>query len=128
MTKILIDEPHPLVRRMLERMVARLGHEPVVANISNPEQLASADVLLVELAAPLGITLAQAAQLVNPALPIVCASVTGPPPELAELGIELAGALVKPFTSGQLDAAIRQALAPGAHPSNGRPTIDRRAA
>jgi DNA-binding NtrC family response regulator len=110
-TQILINEPHPLVERMLECMVARLGYEPIAARCPAAEQLASADVLLVEMAAPLGVTFAQAAQLANPSLAIVCASVTGPPTELDELGVELAAFLVKPFTSAQLAVAIHQALA-----------------
>jgi DNA-binding NtrC family response regulator len=115
-TQILINEPHPLVQQMLERMVARLGYEPIAARTPAASQLVSADVLLVEMAAPLGVTFAQAAQFANPSLAIVCASVTGPPAELDELGIELAAYLVKPFTSTQLDAAILRALA---HRGNG---------
>jgi CheY-like chemotaxis protein len=110
MARILISESHPDVRRMLERMVARLGHEPVLAVVPAPAQLQSADVLVVEPAAPTGAVLAQAACLVNPRLPIICASVTGPPPELAELGVPFVAALVKPFTAEQLGAAIDEAL------------------
>jgi DNA-binding NtrC family response regulator len=110
MARILISESHEDVRRMLERMVTRLGHEPIVTNVPTPESLQSADVLVVEPAAPIGVVLAQAACIVNPALPIVCASVAAPPPELAELGVEFAAALVKPFTAEQLDAAIARAL------------------
>ena len=115
-TQILINEPHPLVQQMLERMVARLGYEPIAARTPVASQLASADVLLVEMAAPLGVTFAQAAQFADPPLAIVCASVTGPPAELDELGLELAAYLVKPFTSTQLDVAIRRALT---HRDNG---------
>jgi len=91
-------------------MVTRLGHEPVFVRVPAPEQLQSADLLVVEPAAPTGAVLAQAACIVNPALPLICASVTGPPPELTELGIEFAAALVKPFTAEQLGGAIDQAL------------------
>jgi DNA-binding response OmpR family regulator len=114
--QVLINEPHPLVEQMLERMVARLGYHPTAARTVVADQLASTDVLLVEMAAPLGITFAQAAQFSTPSLAIVCASVTGPPPELEELGIELAAYLVKPFTSTQLDVAIHRALT---HRGNG---------
>ena len=65
---------------------------------------------MVEPAAPTGAVLAQAACIVNPALPIVCASVTAPAPELEELGVSFAAAVVKPFTAEQLGAAIEQAL------------------
>ncbi len=110
MARILISESHPDVRRMLERMVARLGHEPVLAVVPAPAQLQSADVLVVEPAAATGAVLAQAACIVNPGLPIICASVAGPPQELAELGVPFAAALVKPFTAEQLGAAIDEAL------------------
>jgi len=99
-----------MVRQMLERMVDRLGYQPVIAEITAQEQLASADVLVIEPTAPLGITLAQAAQYADPPVPIVCASVMAPPAAFAELGIELADALHKPFSSQRLDAAIMRAL------------------
>ncbi len=99
-----------MVRQMLERMVDRLGYEPVIAEITAQEQLSSADVLLIEPVAPLGITLAQAAHFADPPVPIVCSSVMAPPVAFAELGIELADALQKPYSSQQLDAAIMRAL------------------
>ncbi len=95
---------------MLERMVTRLGHEPMLARVSAPEQLQSADVLVVEPAAPTGVVLAQAARIVNPSLPLICASDTAPPPELAELGVFFAAALVKPFTTEQFGVAIEKTL------------------
>jgi CheY-like chemotaxis protein len=110
MAQILISESHDDVRRMLERMVTRLGHEPVFVKVPAPAQLQSADVLMVEPATPTGAVLAQAACIVNPRLPLICASVTGPPPELTALGIEFAATLVKPFTAAQLGAAIDRAL------------------
>jgi CheY-like chemotaxis protein len=113
MAQILISESHDDVRRMLERMVTRLGHEPVFVRVPAPAQLRSADVLLVEPASPTGAVLAQAACIVNPQLPLICASVTGPPSELTELGVEFAATLVKPFTAEQLGAAIDRALCAG---------------
>jgi CheY-like chemotaxis protein len=110
MAQVLISESHPDVRRMLERMVARLGHEPVLVVVPAPAQLQSADVLVVEPATATGAVLAQAACIVNPRLPIVCASVAGPPRELQELGVPFAAALVKPFTAAQLGVAIDEAL------------------
>jgi CheY-like chemotaxis protein len=106
MARILISESHEDVRRLLVRMLTRLGHEPIAVTVPAPEQLLSADVLLVEPAAPIGTVLAQTAGLVNPSLPVICVSVAAPPAELAELGIVFAASLVKPFTAEQLDAAI----------------------
>jgi DNA-binding NtrC family response regulator len=110
MARILISEPHDDVRRLLERMVARLGHEPIAVRAPTPQQLTSADVFVVEPAAPIGGVLAQAAHLIDPSLPLICASVTAPDAELAELGIEFVATLIKPFTLEQCGAAIERAL------------------
>jgi len=110
MARILICESHEAVRRLLERMVARLGHEPIAARVPSPEDLRSAEVLLVEPAAPIGATMAQAMSVIDPALPLICASVAEPPAELAELGVAFAASLVKPFTAEQLSEAIEQAM------------------
>ncbi|HYM45981.1 MAG TPA: hypothetical protein VES65_07455 [Solirubrobacteraceae bacterium] len=91
-------------------MVARLGHEPIAVTAPTPQDLTGADVFVVEPAAPISMVLAQAAHLINPSLPLICASVTVPSPDLAELGVVFAACLVKPFTLEQLDRAIDQAL------------------
>jgi hypothetical protein len=113
MARILISESHMEVERLLERMVARLGHEPVVVGVPAARELECADALVVEPAAPTGAVLAQAACIVNPSLPLVCASVAAPPPALIELGVVFAASLVKPFTLQQLGAAIDRALLDG---------------
>jgi CheY-like chemotaxis protein len=120
MARILISEPHDDVRRLLERMVTRLGHEPIVVGVPTPEQLMSADLMVVEPAAPVGAVLAQAACIASPSLPLICASVAAAPPELAELGVVFAACLLKPFILRQLAAAIDEALVarPG-HPRGG---------
>jgi|HubBroStandDraft_1064217.scaffolds.fasta_scaffold350616_2 CheY-like chemotaxis protein len=110
MAQILISESHEEVRRLLERMITRLGHEAILVRVPAAEQLQSADVLIVEPAAPLGAELARAAHTANPALPIICASVTAAPAKLTELGVVFTADLVKPFTLEQLDAAIDQSL------------------
>jgi hypothetical protein len=110
MARILISESHEDVRRLLVRMLSRLGHEPIVVTVPAPGQLLSADVLVVEPAAPIGAVLAQAAGLVNPSLPLICASVAAPPSELAELGVVFAASLAKPFTAEELHAAIGRSL------------------
>lgn len=101
-------------------MVARLGHEPVAVRVPSPEQLMSADVFLLEPAALIGVTMAQAASIVNPSLPLVCASVAEPPAELAELGVMFSASLVKPFTSEQLSDAIERALRAGDRAGRGQ--------
>lgn len=109
MARILISEPDDDVRRLLERMFASLGHEPIAVMMPTPEQLLSADVLVVEPADPIGMVLAQAASIARASLPLICASGAAPPPESAELGVVFATALVKPFTIEQLRAAIERA-------------------
>lgn len=113
MARILISEPHDDVRRLLERMVTRLGHEPIAIRVPSPRDLTDADVFVVEPVAPLGAVLAQAACIANPSLPLICASVTAPPPRLGELGVVFTASLVKPFTLAQFGAAIEQALRAG---------------
>lgn len=110
MARILISESHADVRRLLERMVTRLGHEPIAVRAPTPQQLTSVDVFVIEPADPIGAVLAQAAHLIDPTLPLICASVTAPPQELAALGISFTATLVKPFTLDQLRAAIELAL------------------
>jgi CheY-like chemotaxis protein len=113
MRRILISEPHPTVRRMLERMVSSLGHEPVVVSDDppTPARLRSADVLLIEPADPAGSSLARTARAANPAVAIVYAGIAAPAAELTRLSPNLAASLAKPFTIEQLDAALQQAIA-----------------
>jgi DNA-binding NtrC family response regulator len=110
MARILICEPHEQVRGLLERMVARLGHEPVAVMVPSAQEITSADLVLLEPAAPLGVTLAQAASVIDRSLPLLCVSVATPPAELEELGVVFAARLIKPFTSEQLSEAIERTL------------------
>ncbi len=110
MAQILISEPHEDVRRLLVRMVERLGHESLAPRVAAPRDLRSADLFVLEPAAPLGTALAQAARLLAPSLPLICASVQAPPPGLLASGVVFEACLVKPFTLEQLGGAIDQAL------------------
>jgi hypothetical protein len=112
MAKILISEPHDAARWLLQRMLTRLNHEPIAVKIPSPEQLTHADIFILEPAAPVGAALAQAANIANPTLPLISASVTSPPPELAQLGVLFTASLIKPFTIEQLRNAIDDTLAP----------------
>ncbi len=96
---------------MLERLLGQLGHEPIAVVMPTPEQLAGADLLVVEPAAPVGMVLAQAASIVSPSLPLVSASITVPSRELTELGVVFAAAIVKPYTLNELRGAIELAQA-----------------
>jgi hypothetical protein len=125
MKRVLINESHEAVRGMLMRMLTRLGYEPIAVQIPVAEQFLQATALLVEPAAPAGVLLAQAARIAAPELPLVCASVMAPAPELVALGVEFDAQLVKPFTSDQLDLAIRQACAHRASEYPGEDGLDR---
>jgi DNA-binding response OmpR family regulator len=105
----MISETHPDVRRLLERMIARAGDKSMVVDAPTPAKLRSADVLIVDTAAPHGAMLAQLARAASPSLPIVCASVAPPSRELAEV-VGFGAVLVKPYTAEQLQAAIDQVL------------------
>jgi hypothetical protein len=105
----MIGEPHRDVRHLLERMIACAGDVPIVVEAPTPAKLRSADVLVVETAAPRGAMLAQLARAANPLLPIVCASVAVPSRELAGI-VDFAAVLVKPYTAEQLLGAVDQAL------------------
>jgi hypothetical protein len=107
----MISEPHPGVRQMLRRMVARLGHEPfTAASPPTPAQLRSADVLLLEPMAPAGVSLARTARAANPAVAIVCSGIPAPLLELSQLEPNLAAIVERPLRIEQLDGAIRRAL------------------
>jgi hypothetical protein len=110
MARVLISEPHDASRRLLELMVALLGHEPVVVDTPAPEYLKGIDVFMVEPAASLGAVLAKAAYISDGSLPIVCVSADAPP----QIDIPFAAVLGKPVTLGQLRATIDLALAWGA--------------
>jgi hypothetical protein len=113
MAQILISEPHQDVSRMVERMVARLGHTPNCVTVPSPHDLTSAEVYIIEPATPTGAVYAQAASIAVPDLPLICASLAGPPPALTELGVTFAACLLKPFTIEQLRDAIDRALRHG---------------
>jgi len=107
MAQILINETHADVRRLLEHMVTRLGHDPVAVTELNDDLVASADVLLVEPVEPQGAALAQLAHHLRPSLPIVFVSVA---PPTVELGLIPTAFLLKPFSLAELSAALDVAL------------------
>jgi DNA-binding response OmpR family regulator len=118
---VMISDPHPAVRRMLVRMVTRLGYEPIVINDADahptPAQLRSVDALLVELASPTALALARTARAANPALAIIGEEAVAPGQEgVWSKATAPADYLAKPFTSEQLDIALERLFEP-IHPS-----------
>jgi hypothetical protein len=111
----MISDPHPAVSRMLVRMVARLGYEPVaVESHPTPAQLRSADALLIEPASPAAITLARTARAANPAVAIIGEGALALRQRDSWNGAAAPVVhLAKPFTIEQLDAALQQGFAHG---------------
>lgn len=107
MAKILIVEPSEEIAELLSVIVRRLGHEPAV-HVTGRE-LPDADAALVEPAYPWTLELAETLRKREAALPIVCLSIY--PASEAVLALEPAAYLLKPFTLGELEAAIADALA-----------------
>jgi hypothetical protein len=109
MALTLISEPNEVIRRLLEGMLRRLGHKPLLITMPTLERTLNADLFIVEPKAAGEKMLTQAAHIANPSLPMICASVSSPPWELCELGVVFAASLIVPFTLGQLRAAIELA-------------------
>jgi len=107
MARILISEPHPDVRVLLEAVVRRAGHEPV----GHGELVDEAPELMI-LEPVFADGLAAAARLRDRLedLPIICTSIA--PPNAATRALGPIAHLIKPFRLGELEAAIASALAP----------------
>lgn len=113
MTQVLISESHTAVRRLLQRMVCELGHDPRIADAPpTPEELHEAGLLIVEPADPGSARLAESVHAAAPALPILCVSVL----DCSQVNIACNGFLCKPFTFEQFADAVQRLLvrsAPG---------------
>jgi len=107
MVKILIIEPHPEVRDLLVRIVARLGLEPVTYRGAGAHDLAEIGVVLVEPAALNGIEVARLARQKAGAA-TVCVSIYPPSDETRAL--DPVAYLVKPFSLVELERALLAAL------------------
>jgi CheY-like chemotaxis protein len=107
---ILIVDPDPATRSLLEVLVLRLGHRPIgqreLSEGENPE------LMLLEPASRAGLRLAARLRRRLPQLPILCVSIDPPDWETRELGV--AGHLMKPFRRSQLELALESALIPAA--------------
>ena len=113
--RILIIEPHPEVRDLLERVVRRLGNKAI--RELGALGVAAVDVCVIEPAAPGAEELMQ--QLADAGVPIVCVSIYAPTPALRAL--QPVAYLLKPFTLGDLERAVITATAAkAARKANGR--------
>ena len=106
MARILIHEPHPDVRVLLEAIVRRAGHEPVghgeLTNGDAPE------LLILEPASAEGLAAAAKLRRRLEDLPIICASIE--PPTVVTKALDPVAHLMKPFRLGELESAISSAL------------------
>ena len=107
MARILISEPHPDLRILIEAVVRRTGNEPV-----GQGELTSDDapaVMILEPASADGLAAAARLRRRLEDLPIICTSIAPPSAETRSLGP--VAHLIKPFRLGDLEAAIVSALA-----------------
>jgi CheY-like chemotaxis protein len=106
MARILISEPHPDLRVLLEAIVRRAGHEPVgqgeLASDEPPE------LMILEPASAEGLAAANRLRSRLGDLPIICTSVLPPSEATQQLGP--VAHLLKPFRLFELEAAISAAL------------------
>jgi DNA-binding NarL/FixJ family response regulator len=105
--RILISEPDPETRILLELHVLRLGHQLLGGGPAADEQPAA---VLVEPASTAGLHTARALRSRYPELPIICISIHPPSPETAAL--EPSAYLLKPVRRSDLERALRDALRP----------------
>jgi DNA-binding response OmpR family regulator len=107
MARVLISEPHPDCRALVELVVQRVGHDPL-----GPGELAEGDdpgLLILEPASADGLAIAHRLRHRLGNLPIICTSVR--PPSAATETLQPAAYLVKPFRLADLEAAVADALA-----------------
>ena len=107
MARILIHEPHPDVRVLLEAIVRRAGHAPVGHGELTSDD--APELMILEPASADGLAAAARLRRRLEDLPIICASIE--PPSLASDALQPFAYLLKPFRLGELEAAISQALA-----------------
>jgi DNA-binding response OmpR family regulator len=103
--RILIVEPHADIRALLELVVRRLGHEPVLRFDGDT---AGIDAAVVEPGEGYGLQLAR--RLRAEGVPLLFTSIY--PADHDALALEPCAYLVKPFPLYSLEAALGLALAP----------------
>ena len=107
MARILISEPHPDLRILLEAIVRRAGHEPVGHGELALDEAPA--VMILEPASAAGLAAAAGLRRRLEDLPIICTSSLPPSERTRALGP--VAYLVKPFRLVELEAAIALALA-----------------
>ena len=105
MARILIFEPHADISALLELVVRRLGHEPVVVEDVFAD-IGGIDAAVIEPGDGNGVPLAR--RLYDQATPVIFTSIFPADPEL--LALAPVSYLVKPFSLFELEAALNAAL------------------
>jgi len=105
--RILICEPHDDTIALLELVVRRLGHQPLVYVAGDPEAL-DVDAAVIEPGDDACLQMAR--QLRVRGIPVLFTSIY--PPENEALALAPAAYLVKPFPLYALERALETALAP----------------
>jgi CheY-like chemotaxis protein len=103
--RILISEPEPETRILLELHVLRLGHQLLGGGPAADEQPA---VVLIEPASSAGLATARGLRSRYPELPIICISTHPPSPETTAL--RPSAHLLKPIRRSELQHALSEAL------------------
>ncbi len=115
---ILIVDPDPANRSLLELLVLRLGHRPI-----GQRELAEGeepDLLLLEPASGPGLRLAHRLRQRLLRLPILCVSIEPPSEETSSL--EAVDYVMKPFRRSTLEQALEHALIQARYANEDRPT------
>lgn len=110
MARIAISEPVQETRELLERLLARLGHE--VVGSAEREDGPSVDALVFEAGSVAGVAAARRLRVSHPHAGLVACSAAPLGPALNDLGP--LQALVQPFSPAQLARALDGALATAA--------------
>ena len=110
MSRVLIEEIHSDVRKLLEVILARLGHETVALTHQRPHA-SEIDLLIVEPTSARASELVRTLRRERPDLPIVAVSIAPRAGEWDQL--ELSGYLMKPFTISEIEGLISRCVSQG---------------
>jgi DNA-binding response OmpR family regulator len=111
--RVLICEPHDDIGVLLELVVRRLGHHPVVyREDAAADDLSAFDAAVIEPGEERGLRLARALRASN--VPVLFTSIY--PAETDVLALDPAAYLVKPFPLDALERALAAALAVAPQP------------
>ena len=108
MARILLSESDPSVCGLLEAVLVRSGHDPVVIDGPPAPDLPEGDLLVAEPAYGDGLRHAQTLRRHDASFPIVLVSIL--PPMSTFIALSPAAYLMKPFSLAALERAVQEAL------------------